>query len=602
MVYVSGYEGWIFRVGPPPTLHTTDPKFDVWYPLYVNSAFPGSSAGTFPHPDSRHLAFLNSGMLLETDDGGIYGLNHPRSPGTTDRWVSLNSSIEDTEFFQVAYDETTGEIVGGTQDNGTVAETTFSPETSGSWNRIGGGDGGLTAVDPKGVRYYFADKDFRRNGQEILMEAEPGLTFGQYRFSGLTPDDQKSVESGLGSADAFYPFALSPVTSLHMAIGLSNVYESTDGGDIIDNITPSGMKGSVTVYGIAFGGSDNPNAMYVATDTGQLFVRSTSGGGSVFTKITKPKEWKDNVPAQQIVVAPDNYKHAFFLDTEGHVWETKDAGVSWKDDSDNLVGQFQSIAFYDPTPSGNTNDGVLLAGTLSGVFRRFGPDPNGLSWRLYGLGMPNALATTVQYAPQSQTNVNYGDTLLVGTFGRGAWTVYQASQTLTTPGVLHINGDEGGYTTDDYIILQLDPNRSDYIQAIVNNVTEYDGPYSPFSSIVINGISGGDVIDVKDVPLGVAVTTIVGVPDGSQGTAVNVGKNHSVSGIKGTVDVTDPSDYVTLNIDASADVGTHDNMIVTNGAVSGLAPGTISYRQGDLAALNIQTFGRGNNQRQKHAQ
>ena len=54
-------------------------------------------------------------MLLETDDGGIYGLNDPQDPldpNSPGRWVCLNNTMEDTRIYQVAYDPTTGLISG----------------------------------------------------------------------------------------------------------------------------------------------------------------------------------------------------------------------------------------------------------------------------------------------------------------------------------------------------------------------------------------------------------------------------------------------------------------------------------------------------------
>ncbi len=206
-------------------------------------------------------------MLLETDDGGIYGLDHPQDPGSTDRWVSLNAFIEDTEFYQVAYDERLGVIVGGSQDNGTEAETYFSPYSTSLWTTIEGGDGGLTRVDPNGVRYFFSDSELLRDGQQVLME-DP--VYGKVAYDGLRTADVVYVDQKVETAsDVSYPFALNPSNPSQMLIGLTNVYESTDQGDHVTDITPTGMSGMVSYpYGLAYGGADNPDAAYVATNTG----------------------------------------------------------------------------------------------------------------------------------------------------------------------------------------------------------------------------------------------------------------------------------------------------------------------------------------------
>ncbi len=315
--------------------------------------------------------------------------------------------------------------------------------------------------------------------------------------------------------------------------------------------------------------------------------------------MVNPPGWKAGDYAAQIVVDPNDYQHAFFLDENGRVFETIDAGSStagWSEITDNLTtdltngNRINYISFDDFPPSAGPNNGVLLAGTLFGqVFRRFGPDPQGVSWHLYGLGLPDVQVSSVDYAPQSPWNPAYGDVVLVGTLGRGAWTVPYASNTLYTPGSLEIDGDEGGVEANDTIVLRLDPNNSRFIQAIVNGNVEYDGPYSPFQTITIDGGLGKDSIDVEDVPAGIAVTTVEsGASDGSHGAAAVVGKNGSVSGIQGSVNVTDPPDYLTLTVDDSADPAT-PAVTVTNGEITGLAPGTIYYDQAEMSALNIET-------------
>jgi hypothetical protein len=114
-----------------------------------------------PHDDQRSLAFLNNDTILETDDGGIYGLPDVQDFGNNPHWVALNENIQDTEFFQIAYDSQDGVIFGGAQDNGSPVQS--SPGSGiPSWtltggSQYGGGDGGDVAVDNSGSesKYYF---------------------------------------------------------------------------------------------------------------------------------------------------------------------------------------------------------------------------------------------------------------------------------------------------------------------------------------------------------------------------------------------------------------------------------------------------------------
>jgi hypothetical protein len=114
-----------------------------------------------------------------------------------------------------------------------------------------------------------------------------------------------------------------------------------------------------------------------------------------------------------------------------------------------------------------------------------------------------------------------------------------------------------------------------------NNFTVTSTPYNPHVSTTINSGSGGNLVNVYGTngPL-----NVVG---GASGDYVNVGNgNNSVQGIQGTLTVTNPPSYTTLNIYDSADtVGR--TLTVTSGGITGLAPAAINYQQYDLQALNV---------------
>jgi hypothetical protein len=75
----------------------------------------------------------------------------------------------------------------------------------------------------------------------------------------------------------------------------------------------------------------------------------------------------------------------------------------------------------------------------------------------------------------------------------------------------------------------------------------------------------------------------------SPNTTVTIGSNGSLANIQSPVTITNPPSYTILNIDDSADSATHNNVVVTAGSATGLAPAVINYTQSDLAALNIHT-------------
>jgi hypothetical protein len=151
--------------------------------------------------------------------------------------------------------------------------------------------------------------------------------------------------------------------------------------------------------------------------------------------------------------------------------------------------------------------------------------------------------------------------------------------------VLTVNGGQGGVVNNS---ITIDVSGGGVRATLNGAVAQFDP--GQISSIVVNSGHGNNVTNI--------LRTIVPVSVVGGGTldTVNIGTGGSVQGISATVNVTNPpvGGYTTLNIDDSADAANHFNVVVTAGSVTGLAPATISYAQGDLRNLNIST-GTGSN-------
>ena len=102
----------------------------------------GTASDSSPHADSREMKFDAAGSLIETNDGGIYRRTNPQS--NTGDWFSLNGNIQTSEFHDGAYDDNSGVIVGGLQDNGTPMQVKFNDR---EYFLFVGGDGGDVAID-----------------------------------------------------------------------------------------------------------------------------------------------------------------------------------------------------------------------------------------------------------------------------------------------------------------------------------------------------------------------------------------------------------------------------------------------------------------------
>jgi hypothetical protein len=263
------------------------------------------------------------------------------------------------------------------------------------------------------------------------------------------------------------------------------------------------MQGSVSA--LASGCPNNHDAAYFATTGGQIFVRSTAGKSFQQTNWGKPNSPPGEAPVmdprsafdQRIEIDPDDYQVAYVLDSNGNVWVTIDTGISWFSITYNLlkiVGKpngstppVDSVEIYDPMPNGKLGDEVLLVGGLGGVYRLFNPlNLNGGTWSLFGTGLPNVLVSGLHYINGS------ADILVAGTFGRGAWTVPQASATMATPVSLRISGG--------FIRLVTDPNPS-FLDVFVDNNTNVPNRIIPFAilpGIEVYGQGNSTSLEVDD--------------------------------------------------------------------------------------------------------
>ena len=414
----------------------------------------GGANNTAGHADSRAMVFDAGNNILEGNDGGIVRLVNPTVPAAR-AWQSLNGDLKVTEFYGVSYDNVNDVIFGGTQDTGSTEQ---SGSNSPTWNQVNQGDGGLTGVANVGiasVRYTVGNNlqngTFVRrifdNSNNLVVSTNLGL-------NGLVAADQNF------KGFTTFPLAINTVNPARLLLGGLNVlYESTDQGDNLANVTPAGQSGvTAFAYGGVLGGVGNADVAYVAFG-GNLFLRSTSGGA--FNQLTA----YTGGGVTDIVLDPDNWQRAYVLSGNG-VFFTPDGGATFNPLTGNLgalATVFNSISIYSPGTA--AGDEVVVVGALGGVFRTLNPlAGNNALWMEYGGGMPNVQVTEVFYDAVA-------DVLLAGTYGRGAWEVNNASATLPVPGVLQIDGDTLFPGQDDVIRLVRDANNPPILNVFVNNLS-----------------------------------------------------------------------------------------------------------------------------------
>jgi hypothetical protein len=416
-------------------------KVAVW--TGANGNPPGGSGNqpTIVHSDGRSLGFDAAGNLLLTNDGGIYKLVNPEGAADQRYWVSVNGTLQDTEFYSVAYDSIDRIVVGGAQDNGMGVQPQAGQIV---WNTGFGGDVTHVAVDNSGptALLYGINGSFVSSGDSQFFRgdfstAAHNVNIPVKMASAQTPNQ---IGSGLDASDqavdggAYIPFVLDTADPQWLLIGFNGLYFSTDQGDILTDVTPAGVKGQFTAlaFGGASGGTANPNAAFAGTSDGQLFVSTNAGtAGTVFNLA---ETFAKGSVVRSIALDPSDWHTAYIVTTSpdqiGHVWQLvlgNGQAARLTEITGNLDAQaseLESVTAVNPAP-GVTTLVVGGLGTGSGsVFRSIGAiDGPATRWQLLGSGLPNVNVHDLVYNAAD-------DVLVAGTFGRGAWTLPHASQAL----------------------------------------------------------------------------------------------------------------------------------------------------------------------------
>ena len=511
VLYIAGggeagdnHEGKLFRgIGP-----------NEWEGLAGDQESPIDGDFGKPHADSRALVFAGDGLLVGTD-GGIYGMTNPRLDtelaehgDDPPQWSSLNGDLSITEFFSVDYDSVNDVIIGGSQDNGTDIQLS---DGSQGWVQIDGGDGGdvqFENVGSNAFAFYASDgiTNFMRAGDDVdSLDFPDNSAGGQYLGN---------VEQG--NIPFVIPFAVDSIDSstdidqqrLILALN-SNLYESLDGGDSVTLLGPyaagmrrdgTGLPGTALVYGGQSGGVGNPNLILSGAGT-NLYLRVQAN-----TPLTRVQSYQGSA-IRSIVADRDNWKSVYVLDSNANVWWTPDV-TSNAQPFQKLTYDLQGLT-SDPRVLTQVlaQDGrkILLVGGGSapldslgqpipgaasgGVYQLLAPDPTDGQphWRKLGLNLPNALVDDIRY--------NFtDDVLIIGTFGRGAFTIHHIGSLIGQPGILTVTGDPTLSATDN-IAIYLDPLNPLMVDVSQNGLAPSQVvPLSSLSQIQVKGGGGADTL------------------------------------------------------------------------------------------------------------
>ena len=561
-LYVAGdrglspawYAGWVWFY---------DHGAQTWNLLVDQTATDVDAGGNTivrPVADTRDVILDPDGRAIVANDGGVW-----RYAPATQTWTNLNGvgamamPLRITEILSVAYDPLNGIIFGGPQDEGTYQQSVQasdgidnngdgriddpterfpSPSTS-----VTGGDGQSVLAIPfrnaagagpfdRVLRFTMGNNigSFRvaiydATGAVVVASAQVQLAraAGAAAFSGLTAFDKKQYRSGF----RLIRYTVNAVNPSSTILALNNLYESTNNFATVHGaITPGNW---FQIGAVAYGGTitdvngthPHDDVLYAASrNLVYIYLPPDPSAAVGWIPVNNANAFTVETIAgvtsiRDIVLDPRDYRIAYAV-TDGGVFK-RTAANTWALVSQNLPAPNLTAVEFVPESeltfaAGATHHDVLLVGSSMGVFRAFDPAPNAV-WTQLGVNLPNALVDDLEYfdynaAQLANRRVPGDDVLVIGTQGRGAFTLEGADVVLGQEPVLSYTAPAAGGA----ILIARNAANAALLDFSAGGNLVFEAPILSVLGITITGGIGDDALTVDStngpifVPNGITFT------------------------------------------------------------------------------------------------
>jgi photosystem II stability/assembly factor-like uncharacterized protein len=371
---------------------------------------------------NRTVFFGNDGGVFRADNVTTVG-NDPDVPRISG-WVELDNTYGVTQFYGGAANATTGTIIGGAQDNGTLC---YKPaQGTEAWVTIFGGDGGWCAADPGDPNVFYGEYVFlgiHRNTDGGATDDTQGNRYinGQFWNAAIQDWDWKALPYRIPDAmtnQALFvaPFILDPNNANRILAGGVSLWRTNNAK--APNTSASGpswtsIKASqgaeISAIAVAVGNSDG---IWVGHVDGSVF-RTANG-----TAAAPVWQRVDNQGAHplsaarictRIAIDPKNAQNVYVTFAgfdHGNVWRTQDGGTTWLDLSGALPAVPMRAITIHPRKSA-----LVYLGTEVGVFASADA---GATWSPTNEGPANCSVDDLVWM---------GETLVCATHGRGMFKI-----------------------------------------------------------------------------------------------------------------------------------------------------------------------------------
>ena len=377
------------------------------------------------HPD-HHIIVADPGFNGTTNkkvyfgnDGGVYRTDNYKTVAKLSGWTELNNNLAITQFYSVRGDASSGNILGGTQDNGNPAGTIGSTET---WADFTGGDGGYVAIDPVTPSYVYTEYVYLG----YLAHCTIGVGSTCANINGMRNDyTWKATKYVIGDAKTekalfIAPFTLDPNNANTMLAGGASLWRSTNIKATVTNTVgpiwavikkPSGTTADYYISAIAVAKGAS-NQIWVGNPRGGVWKTSNGTAAAASVTWTSYDAKLPNRFVSDIEIDPNN-ANIVYITFGGYastnVWKTTDGGTTWAAATGTGVTALASLPVWSIAIH-PTNSAWLYAGTELGVFTS---EDSGATWQSVTDGPANVPVYDLSWM---------GNTLLAATHGRGIFT------------------------------------------------------------------------------------------------------------------------------------------------------------------------------------
>lgn len=338
--------------------------------------------------NNRTVFFGNDGGIYRADD--VTTVGNDAQPPRVSGWTNLNNAYGVTQFYSAAGNRTSGVIVAGAQDNGTVA---FDPASGPNhWRSIFGGDGGFCAADPTDSNVFYGEYvylNIHRNTDGATTDDTNGDRYitGQFWNAAVNRWDWKPVPFQI--PDAFNqralfiaPFVLDPNEPNRIFAGGESLWCTNDAktantptaGPRWARIKPP-ANGMISAISVTPGNSDR---VWLGYDDGEVSRSNNATAATpAWTQVLGPGSapLASNRPCNRILISPHDPNTilvAFGGFSAGNLWRTDDGGANWSDLSGALpVVPVRGLAVHPAHPD------WFYCGTEVGVFAS---EDRGATW------------------------------------------------------------------------------------------------------------------------------------------------------------------------------------------------------------------------------